>query len=53
MLSSAPSYTGGVLMRCILLSEGLQLLQDIHGGECGNHAASANLVRKAFKSGSY
>jgi hypothetical protein len=42
-----------VLMKCILRSEGLQLLQEIHGGECGNQAASANLVGKAFRSGFY
>jgi hypothetical protein len=34
----------GVLMKCILRSEGLQLLAKIHGGECGCHVASANLV---------
>jgi predicted choloylglycine hydrolase len=47
------SASNGVLMKCILSSEGLQLLQEIHGGECGNHAASANLVGKAFRSGFY
>jgi hypothetical protein len=40
-------------MKCILRSEGLELLQEIHGGECGNHAASANLVGKAYRSGFY
>jgi hypothetical protein len=33
----------GVLMKCILRSEGLQLLAEIHAGECGCHASSANL----------
>jgi ribonuclease HI len=47
------SASNGVLMKCILRSEGLQLLQEIHGGECGNHVASANLVGKAFRSGFY
>jgi hypothetical protein len=47
------SVSNGVLMRCILRSEGLQLLQEIHGGECDNHATSANLVGKAFRSGFY
>jgi hypothetical protein len=47
------SASDGVLMKCILRSEGLQLLQEIHGGECGNHATSANLVGKAFRSGFY
>jgi hypothetical protein len=43
----------GVLMKCILCSEGLQLLAEIHSGECGCHAASANLVGKAYRSGFY
>jgi hypothetical protein len=47
------STSNSVLMKCILRSEGLQLLQEIHGGECGNHAASANIVGKAFRSGFY
>jgi ribonuclease HI len=47
------SASNGVLMKCILRSEGLQLLHEIHGGECGNHAASANLVGIAFRSGFY
>jgi hypothetical protein len=47
------SASNGILMKCILKSEGLQLLQEIHGGECGNHAAYANLVVKAFRSGFY
>jgi hypothetical protein len=47
------SASNGVLMNCILRSEGLELLQEIHSGECGNHAASANLVGKAYRSGFY
>jgi hypothetical protein len=47
------SASNGMLMKCILQSEGLELLQEIHGGECGNHAASANLVGKAYRSGFY
>jgi hypothetical protein len=47
------SASNGVLMKCILRSECLQLLQEIHGGECGNHATSANLVGKAFRLGFY
>jgi hypothetical protein len=43
----------GVLMKCILRSEGLQLLTEIHGGECGCHAESANLVGKAYRSRFY
>jgi hypothetical protein len=33
----------GVLMKCILRLEGLQLLDEIHGGECGCHAAMQHL----------
>jgi hypothetical protein len=47
------SASNGVLMKCILRSEGLELLQKIHGRECGNHATSANLVEKACRSGFY
>jgi hypothetical protein len=38
----------GILMNCILRSEGLQLLAEIHSVECGCHAASTNLVGKAY-----
>jgi hypothetical protein len=43
----------GILMKCILRSEGLQLLAKIHSGECGCHAASTNMVGKAYRSGFY
>jgi hypothetical protein len=43
----------GVLMKCISRSEGLKLLAEIHSGECGCHAASTNLVGKAYRSGFY
>lgn len=43
----------GVLMRCILRSEEHGLLVEVLGGECSNHAASANLVGKAFRSDFY
>jgi hypothetical protein len=45
--------SSGVLMKCILRSEGLQLLAEIHSGECGCHVASTNLVGKAYRSGFY
>jgi hypothetical protein len=47
------SASNSMLMKCILRSEGLQLLQVIHDGECDNHATSANLVGKSFRSGFY
>jgi hypothetical protein len=39
----------GILMKCI----GLQLLAEIHSGECGCHEASMNLVGKAYRSRFY
>jgi hypothetical protein len=41
------------MMKCILPSEGLKLLAEIHSGECGCHAASTNLVGKPYRSGFY
>ncbi|XP_072146566.1 uncharacterized protein [Setaria viridis] len=43
----------GILMKCILRSEGIELLHEIHLGTCGNHTASGTLVGKAFRSGFY
>jgi hypothetical protein len=39
----------GILMRCISREEGCDLLTEVHGGECGNHASSRTLVGKAFR----
>jgi hypothetical protein len=47
------SASNGMLMKCIHRSEGLELLQEIHSEECGNHTTSANLVGKACRSGFY
>jgi ribonuclease HI len=43
----------GVLMKCILSATGKQLLDEIHAGQCGIHAASRTLVGKVFRSGFY
>jgi hypothetical protein len=43
----------GVLMRCITQEEGCDLLVEVHGGECRNHASSRTLVGKAFRHGLY
>jgi hypothetical protein len=43
----------GVLMRCITREEGCELLTEVHGGECGNHASSHTLIGKAFQHGFY
>jgi len=42
-----------VLLKCISQDDGIKLLDDIHAGSCGNHAASRTLVRKAFRAGFY
>jgi hypothetical protein len=38
----------GILMKCVSMEEGKEILQEIHEGVCGNHAASRTLVGKAF-----
>jgi hypothetical protein len=43
----------GVLMQCIIQEEGCELLVEVHGDECGNHASSRTLVIKAFRYGFY
>ena len=37
-----------ILMKCITQEDGEHLLDQIHSGSCGNHAASRTLVDKAF-----
>jgi transposase InsO family protein len=43
----------GVLMKCIHLVVGKQLLDEIHAGQCEVHATSRTLVGKVFRSGFY
>jgi hypothetical protein len=45
--------TDDILMWCITREEGCELLTEVHGGECGNHASSCMLVGKAFWHGFY
>jgi transposase InsO family protein len=40
-------------MKCVSSVTGKQLLDEIHSGQCGIHAASRTLVRKVFRSGFY
>jgi hypothetical protein len=42
-----------VLMKCIEQEDGIKLLEEIHSGTYGNHAASRTLVGKAFRPGFY
>jgi ribonuclease HI len=43
----------GVLMKCIPLVTGKQLLDEIHARQCEIHATSRTLVGKVFRSGFY
>jgi hypothetical protein len=39
----------GVLMKCVTKEDGYNILQEIHEGVCGNHAASRTPVGKAYR----
>ena len=41
----------GILMKCVTLEEGKQILWENHEGVCSNHVASRTLVGKAYRSG--
>jgi hypothetical protein len=43
----------GILQRCISVVEGQELLQEIHSGACGHHAAPRALMGNAFRQGFY
>ena len=43
----------GILQRCITIEEGRKLLEDLHSGACGHHAAPRALVGNAFRQGFY
>src|SRR4051812_40541594 len=43
----------GVLQRCVEEDKGLELLRDIHQGECGHHASAVAIVAKASRHGFY
>lgn len=47
------SAHSSILMKCVSQAEGIGILEEIHFGECGNHATSRTLVRKASLSGFY
>jgi transposase InsO family protein len=42
-----------ILQRCIFVAQGQELLQEIHSGACGHHAAPGALVGNAFRQGFY
>jgi hypothetical protein len=39
----------GVLMKCVPVEEGKEILHDVQDGACGNHAVSRTLVGNAFR----
>jgi ribonuclease HI len=39
----------GILQRCISIAQGRELLQEIHSGACGDHAAPRALIGNAFR----
>ena len=43
----SPSETG-ILIKCIPIAQGKELLLEIHDGICGHHAAPRSLAGKAF-----
>jgi ribonuclease HI len=43
----------GILQRCLSITEGQELLQEIHSGACDHHAAPRALVGNAFRQGFY
>jgi transposase InsO family protein len=43
----------GILQRCISVAQGQELLQEIHSGACGHHAAPRALVGNTFRQGFY
>ena len=42
-----------ISLRCISREQGLELLSDIHGGDCVHHSSSRTLVGKAFRNDFY
>ncbi|KAK1630900.1 hypothetical protein QYE76_005215 [Lolium multiflorum] len=43
----------GVFLRCVSNQDGIEILREIHAGDCGHHAAPRSLVAKAFRLGFY
>ena len=43
--------TFGIFQSCISQAEGIEILGEIHQGDCGHHVASCSLVSKAFRQG--
>jgi hypothetical protein len=42
-----------LLQKYVSQKQGVKILEEIHDGTCGNHAASHTLVSKTFRAGFY
>src|SRR3954452_11345361 len=45
--------TTGVFQKCVSQQDGIEILREVHLGDCGHHAAPRSLVAKAFRQGFY
>src|SRR4051812_23864370 len=45
--------TTGVYLKCVSQQQGIDILREIHLGDCGHHTAPRYLVSKAFHQGFY
>ena len=45
--------TTGVFQKCISPIDGIEILREIHLGDCGHHATPRSLIAKAFRQGFY
>jgi hypothetical protein len=39
----------GVFLKCVSNQDGIEILREIHAGDCAHHAAPRSLVAKAFR----
>jgi predicted choloylglycine hydrolase len=47
------STSSRALLKCITREEGKEIIEEIHSGCCGNHAASRTMVGKTFRTSFY
>jgi hypothetical protein len=45
--------TSGVFVKGISQVDGIEILREVHKGECGHHAAARSLIAKLFRHGFY
>ncbi|XP_020186855.1 uncharacterized protein [Aegilops tauschii subsp. strangulata] len=52
-MDESEARSTSVFQCCVEQDKGIEILLDIHEGECGHHAASRTVVAKAFHHGFY